>query len=394
MVRTGNGLPRHPSRCGTPRRLAALLLLCFPFALGLPPVATGAEAAKHYVCPPCGLPCDKVVYEQPGTCPTCGMALVDEDSVAADANAHPKTKVALLIFTGVQIIDYTGPYEVFGVAGFDVYTVAESKDPITTAMGMAVLPKYSFADAPPSDILVVPGGGINGALNNPATTKWITDTSARAQVTMSVCNGAFLLANAGLLDGLTATTTSSRIDQLRTQYPKIHVVDDRRFVDNGKIITTAGLSSGIDGALHVVSRVLGNGEAQRVALADEYDWRPKSGFARAALADTRIPDVELNGFGAWSVDRTEGSTDRWELVLRGTSDLSAAQLTERIGGELETKGHWTRVNAAADGASSPKRTAWKFKARDGKAWTANLTIQPVPGAKKDYTATLTLTRVS
>ena len=395
MMQTGTAFARRHPALGTTWGLAALLSLCLSLALGLAPgAAAGAETAKHYVCPPCGLPCDKVVYDKPGTCPACGMALVDQDSVAADANAHPKTKVALLIFTGVQIIDYTGPYEVFGVAGFDVYTVAESKDPITTAMGMAVLPKYSFADAPQPDILVVPGGGINGALHNAATTRWITDTSARAQVTMSVCNGAFLLANAGLLDGLTATTTASRIEQLQTQYPKIHVVDDRRFVDNGKIITTAGLSSGIDGALHVVSRMLGNGEAQRVALADEYDWRPKSGFARAALADRRIPDIDLNGIGEWRIERTEGSTDRWELVVRGTSDLSPAQLAERIGGELERKGNWTKVGAAAVAASPPNRTAWKFKARDGKAWTANLTIQPVSGGKKDYTATLTIARVS
>jgi putative intracellular protease/amidase len=395
MTHTGTKFAHgHPAR-RSGWRLAVLLLFCLPLALGLAPgAAAGAETAKHYVCPPCGLPCDKLVYEKPGACPTCGMALVDQDSVAADASAHPKKKVALLIFTGVQIIDYTGPYEVFGVAGFDVYTVAESKDAITTAMGMAVLPKYSFTDAPQPDILVVPGGGINGALNNAPTTKWITDISARAQVTMSVCNGAFLLANAGLLDGLTATTTSSRIEQLRTQYPKIHVVDDRRFIDNGKIITTAGLSSGIDGALHVVSRILGNGEAQRVALADEYDWRPKSGFARAALADRRIPDIDLNGIGEWSVDRTEGSTDRWELVLRGSSDLSAAQLTDRIGGELERKGNWTKINAAAAAGSSPSRTGWKFKGPDGKAWTANLTIESVTGAKKDYTATLTVARIS
>src|SRR5262249_42863864 len=157
------------------------------------------------------------------------------------------------------------------------------------------------------------------------------DSTARAEYTMSVCNGAFLLANAGLLDGLTATTTSGRIDQLRAQYPKVKVVDDRRFVDNGKIITTAGLSSGIDGALHVIERVEGEGEAQQAALADEYDWRPKSGFVRAALADRNIPEVNLDGLGKWKTERTEGDTGRWTLVMRGRSDLSAQQLSDRIG---------------------------------------------------------------
>ncbi len=296
MADTGRGLlRRHPARAKWPRA-AALLLLCFSLVLGSAPnVAAGSDTVKHYVCPPCGLPCDSAVYDKPGVCPTCGMALVEQDSVAADA--HPRKKVALLIFTGVQIIDYAGPYEVFGVAGFDVYTVAETTDPITTAMGMTVVPKYSFANAPQPDVLVVPGGGIFAAQRSAPTLKWITDVTARAEHTMSVCNGAFLLADAGLLDGLTATTTSSRIDQLRTGYPKIHVVEDRRFVDNGKIITTGGLSSGIDGALHVVSKMLGNGQAQQVALSEEYDWRPKAGFARAALADRSIPDLDLDGSG-------------------------------------------------------------------------------------------------
>jgi len=387
-------LPLRPRRLGASKARSALFLLCLALALGaVPGTAPGAQSAKHYVCPPCGLPCDKVVYDKPGVCPTCGMTLVDEESAAADANAHPKKKVALLVFTGVQIIDYTGPYEFFGAAGFDVYTVAESKEPITTAMGMSVLPKYSFADVPQPDVLVVPGGGINGALHSEATTKWITDTSARAQVTMSVCNGAFLLANAGLLDGLTATTTSGRIEQLRTQYPKIHVVDDRRFVDSGRIITTAGLSSGIDGALHVVSRMLGKGEAQNVALAEEYDWRPQSGFARAALADRKIPDIDLSGIGEWHIDRTEGSTDRWELVARGASNLSAPELMERIGSELASKGNWMKTSAAG-ASSSASRAAWKFTARDGRPWTAILTIQPVSGAKKEYTAKLTVARTS
>ncbi len=115
------------------------------------------------------------------------------------------------------------------------------------------------------------------ARNSAPTLKWVTDTNARTTLTMSVCNGAFILASAGLLDGLTATTTSGNIPRLKAEYPKTKVVDDQRFVDNGRIITTAGLSAGIDGAVHVVSRTLGQGTAQRVALAEEYDW--KSGAA-------------------------------------------------------------------------------------------------------------------
>ena len=374
----------QPRRART-KRLAARALICLALAFaGASGLTAAPDAAKHYVCPPCGLPCDNAVYDKPGVCPTCGMTLVEQG--AATAAADDRKKVALLVFTGVQIIDFTGPYEIFGVAGFDVYTVGETKDPITTAMGMTVVPRYSFADAPQPDVLVVPGGGILGAMKNEATKQWIVKTSGKAPYTMSVCNGAFLLANAGLLDGLTATTTSSRIDQLRSQYPKIHVVDDRRFVDNGRIITAAGLSSGIDGALHVVARIKGEGEAQEAALSDEYDWRPKSGFARAALADRNIPEVNEEGLGKWKTERTEGGTDHWELVMRGTSDLSAQQLSERVGSEL-AKGSWTRSSF-----KSPGESAWTFTGRDGKPWTGKLTIEPVAGEKGQYVASLTIRR--
>jgi transcriptional regulator GlxA family with amidase domain len=161
------------------------------------------------------------------------------------------------LFDGVEIIDFTGPWEVFGAAGFEVYTVAATRDPVTTAMGMTVVPRYTFADAPPPAVLLVPGGGVNGVEHDPASLRWVTDTSRRAELTLSVCNGAFILASAGLLDGLSATTTFHLLPKLRAGFPKVHVVSDRRYVDNGTIVTAAGLSSGIDGALHVVERMRG-----------------------------------------------------------------------------------------------------------------------------------------
>ncbi|MFI5120410.1 MAG: DJ-1/PfpI family protein [Thermoanaerobaculia bacterium] len=261
-------------------RLAAILLSLVLGAVAAP----GPLHAQtgHWVCAPCGLPCDETVYDHPGTCPKCGMPLVDQEAAnrEKEAAARAQKKVAILIFNGVEIIDYTGPWEIFGAAGFDVYTVAGTKEPVTTAMGMTVLPKYTFADAPQPDVLVVPGGGVKEAQGSAATLKWVTGATAGTTHTMSVCNGAFILASAGLLDGLTATTTSGNIAKLTAEYPKTKVVDDQRFVDNGKIITTAGLSAGIDGALHVVSRMLGPGTAQKVALVEEYDWRPGAAWKR------------------------------------------------------------------------------------------------------------------
>src|SRR5579862_2397033 len=128
---------------------------------------------------------------------------------------HPSRNVAILLFDGVQIIDYTGPYETFGhmyvfdqPAPFNVYTVAEHATAITTAMGMSVNPKFSIEDAPRPDILIVPGGDVSAALNSPKVMEWLTDASRPAEIVMSVCNGAFILAKAGLLEGLEATTTA------------------------------------------------------------------------------------------------------------------------------------------------------------------------------------------
>jgi len=102
---------------------------------------------------------------------------------------------------------------------------------------------------------------------------------------LSVCNGAFILAKTGLLDGLTATTFYDLIDELERRYPKVKAVRDRRYVDNGKFITTAGISSGIDGSLHVIGRLRGRAMAERAALNMEYEWKPGGDFARAAFAD-------------------------------------------------------------------------------------------------------------
>jgi len=359
--------------------------------------AMAADAPKRYVCDPCGMDCDKNVYDKPGTCPVCGARLVTRKAAeAAKAQAAgPSRKVGILIFDGVEIIDYTGPWEVFGAAGFDVYTVAATRDPVTTAMGMTVVPKYTFADAPRPDILLVPGGDVHGPKGSAATLKWIKDTTAADETTMSVCNGAFTLAAAGLLDGLSATTTFHLLDAFKAEFPKTKVVRDQRFVDNGKIVTAGGLTSGIDGALHVVSKTLGSGTAQEVALGLEYDWRPRSGFARGALAASLIPDLDLDDIGAWTVVSTEGGTESWEIVARAKSDLSGKEIQDRIDRALTTEGRWTSVSpaaahTAAGSTASSTTTVWKFNDPAGRAWSGRLTIAPAPSETGEYTARLSI----
>jgi putative intracellular protease/amidase len=313
------------------------------------------------------------------------MPLVTEDEAksATAANA-PAKKVAILIFDGVEIIDYTGPYEVFGAANFDVYTVAQTKNPITTAMGMTVIPKYSFDDAPQPDVLVVPGGGVKATRNNVTVLKWIKDETARIEHTMSVCNGAFILAEAGLLDGLSATTTYGNIPKLRAEFPKITVVEDQRYVDNGKIITTAGLSAGIDGALHVIELLMGRGYAQEVALGEEYDFSNRAGFVRAALADKLIPDIKAGPeYGKWDFVSTEGGTDHWQRIFRGTSEKNAKELMSFLEQGYSTNGKWKMTKTWIEGTSR-----WSLSETNGKRWLGTVSLQESPPKSGQFSLTV------
>jgi hypothetical protein len=237
-------------------------------------------------------------------------------------------------------------------------------------------------------VLVIPGGNVRAAAASTPTLQYIKDVTAHDQQTMSVCNGAFILAGTGLLDGLSATTTSGNIARMATQFPKVKVVNDRRYVDNGKLVTAAGLSAGIDGALHVIAKLYGTGYAQSVALSQEYDWKPEGGFVRASLADLQIPKVDLTGVGKWDVVRTEGDTRRWELVMAGTSSLGASELMRRLDQAL-SEHRWTRVqssNASSDGSS------WRFNGSDGKPWKGTVKITSAGGDGHQYTATVSVAR--
>ena len=178
------------------------------------------------------------------------------------------------------MLDFSGPGEVFACVGrgeaFNVYTVAATPDEITSQRFVIIKPQYTFANCPPPDIIVLPGGRTDVPLANAKVIEWIKKSSERAEVIMSVCTGAFLLVESGLLDGKEATTHWSAIESLKQQAPKTIVRENRRFVDNGKIVTAAGVSSGIDAALHVVDRLLGREVAQKTARYMEYKWEPES----------------------------------------------------------------------------------------------------------------------
>jgi putative intracellular protease/amidase len=289
--------------------------------------AQQTDKPKIYVCPPCGCARDGDEFSQPGNCAACGMPLIEKGSQSAPRSAEPRPKVAVLIFEGVQIIDFAAPYEVFGQAGYEVFTVGATKTPLTTSMRLSVTPMYGFADAPRPDVLLVPGGNIATASADAAVLDWIRARSAESKFTLSVCNGAIILARAGLLDGLKATTFYQAIDQLRQEHPKVVAVSDRRFVDNGRIITSAGLSAGIDVA------------ARLVALNMEYDWKPDTTYARASFADypfwrmfgSRLRLGLPDNYGV-KVESTQGDRTTWDVVWRIATEpaQSATQIADAI----------------------------------------------------------------
>lgn len=186
--------------------------------------------------------------------------------------------VAFYLQNGVEVLDFAGPMEVFAYAGFKVFTVSRTKDPIVSQGILKIIPDYSIDDAPKSDIIAFFGGNGSSAFTDDVV-KWLVSRQNSAQYLFSVCTGAYALGKSGALDNQTVTTFHLSIDNLRKQFPKAKVLDNVRFVDNGKVITTAGISAGIDGALHMVSKIRGENVAIETAKYMEYDkWKPGEGL--------------------------------------------------------------------------------------------------------------------
>ncbi len=280
-----------------------------------------------------------------------------------------RPQVAILIFDGVQIIDYTGPYEVFGQAGFRVFTVAESKEPITTSMGMQVIPAFTLQDHPEADVIVLPGGRVPHLVpEDSPIIKWIRE-NAGTDYLLSVCNGAFWLGSAGLLDGKAATTNAGMISHLSMASPAIKPVYDQRFVEAGNILTTGGLSAGIDGALHIVGKLKSPGRAREVANNMEYNWQPEGGYVRTQLADFPISGMlDFNPpLAGRQTLQYSGDQEQWvaEFQLRRPEGLEAFHQQFLA---LAKRGGWQKEGGEAPQMEGARQSIWKKTDFAGRRW--------------------------
>ncbi len=195
------------------------------------------------------------------------------------------TRIGIFIFPDVEVLDFCGPFEVFSVTRvkepreradpcpFEVKLVAETLSPVTCTGGMRVLPDWDFASCPQLDLLVVPGGwGTREQVTNPTVVAWVKQQAAGAKWVTSVCTGSFLLGVAGLLKGKPVTTHWQSLDRMAAAFPDVSVDRDRQVVECGNVFTSAGISAGIDLALLLVAKLLGEPVARNTAKYMEYPY--------------------------------------------------------------------------------------------------------------------------
>lgn len=199
----------------------------------------------------------------------------------------PTLRVLILAFDGIEALDFAGPFEVFTTASrvaqrsapgraapFDVASVADAAagQPVQARAGLQLLAGHALAGSPQADVLVVPGGVVDAPLASPDTLAWIAAQAAGARVVASVCTGVFLLGASGVVTNDAVTTHWEDIDDLRARFPALDVREGVRWVDNGRIVSSAGISAGIDMSLHLVERLAGRELAERTARQMDYAW--------------------------------------------------------------------------------------------------------------------------
>jgi transcriptional regulator GlxA family with amidase domain len=190
-------------------------------------------------------------------------------------------KIGIYIYEQAEVLDFSGPFEVFATAMrlqseekiTQVFLIAESTAPVVARAGYSVNPHFSIHQHPKIDVLIVVGGVHTAEVQKPQVIQWIKNTAAKSTYVASVCTGAFLLAQAGVLKNLSVTTHWQDIDDLREAYPDLHVVEQQRWVEQGRVITSAGISAGIDMSLHLLATLSGQALAIKTAKQMDYAWQ-------------------------------------------------------------------------------------------------------------------------
>lgn len=198
--------------------------------------------------------------------------------------------VAIYVFPNVEVLDFAGPYEVFTTATrvqgrrnpatpapFQVCTVARSLEPVRARAGLRVLPDHGLESCPAPDILVIPGGVVDAETDDRRLIAWVKERARSAELMAAVCTGAFILARAGLLDGKSATTHWEDIPDFRTAFPDVKVREAVRWVDEGQVLTSAGIAAGIDMSLHLVARCVSPELAEATARQLDVPYRSTPG---------------------------------------------------------------------------------------------------------------------
>ena len=308
----------------------------------------------------CELFCGDELHAEAGDCPDCGIPLRTVASI--EAKLELGRTAGILLFPGVQVIDFSGPHEVLGAAGFRVVTVAEEPGVLRTDEGLALLPDFDFESCPRIDVLVLPGGKV---YPNERIAAWIRERAPEAEHVLSVCNGLAWLDAAGLTDAETEVTTTATSLARLTADGRGRYRTDRRVVGEGAVITSGGYTSGIDGALEVVARYRGAGTATLLGYKLEHEWKPdtslfteKGSFYEALWPLVRSLGRSVEELGGATLAEARCERD-WAEAVWTTEHVG---LAEAIAAGVEGVDGWDAMGGSD--------RAWTFA---GTSWT--LTVE-------------------
>lgn len=306
------------------------------------------------------------------------MAVAMSKGMGARNTGAPN--VGILIFPGCQTVDVNGPYDMMVHAKLNVVLVSEHASPISSNTGFTYTPDCSFENCPKLDAIIVPGGFVPYKGDEDcAEANWVRERTKDCKYVMSVCNGALLLTIAGALDGKTATSTHMMLDFWEKDAPKIKVVRDKRYVQDGNVITTGTGTAGMDGTLRLIELLDSRASAEAAALEEEYFWDPSNSYIRGSLAEPLLRKAIGPGFTLPEGVKTQlnelhGDSKQWLRQWKVSGDkISNADVLKALDNRLGKS--WTSVK------TTDSSIEYSFKDEKGRTWKGLLSIEADPEDK-------------